>query len=34
LRGTGIIKEEEWRSLGNAPRWPESFVVYITSIGL
>jgi hypothetical protein len=34
LRGTGIIKEEEWRSLGNPPRPPQASVVYITSIGL
>ena len=32
LRGTGIIKEEEWRSIGNRP--PQASVVYITSIGL
>lgn len=32
LRGTGIIKEEEWRSLANNP--PQASIVYITSIGL
>ena len=34
LRGTGIIKEEEWRSLGNPPNPPQASVVYITAIGL
>lgn len=32
LRGNGIIKEEEWRSLFNQP--PQASIVYITSIGL
>lgn len=33
LRGTGIIKEEEWRS-PNSITPPQASVVYITSIGL